>query len=62
MDEIMRELDTVYRMVSSLTVNGDNVDIVAAVRSKLRKIGSSLNEEITKQTEATASTDVASEV
>lgn len=62
MDEIVRELDTVYRMVSSLTVNGDNVDIVAAVRSKLRKIGSALNEEIMNQTKEQGSDDTVSEV
>lgn len=44
MEEIMKELDSTYRMVSSLTVSGDNVDLVAAVRSKLRKIASGLNE------------------
>lgn len=44
MEEIMKELDSIYRMVSSLTVNGDNVDIVAATRSKLRKVAASINE------------------
>jgi hypothetical protein len=44
MEEIMKELDATYRMVSNLTVSGDNVDLVAAVRSKLRKIASSINE------------------
>lgn len=38
MDEIMKELDTVYKTVSSIPVTGDAVDAMAVVRAKLRKI------------------------
>lgn len=38
MQEIKSELESVYKLISGLTVSGDNVDIVAAVRAKLRKI------------------------
>lgn len=38
MDEIMKELDTVYKTVSAIPVTGDAVDAMAVVRAKLRKI------------------------
>ena len=38
MDEIMKELDSVYKTVSSIPVTGDAVDAIAVVRAKLRKI------------------------
>lgn len=38
MQEIKSELESVYKLISGLTVSGDNVDIVAAVRAKLRKV------------------------
>lgn len=44
MDEIINELNSVYKMISSLVVSGDNVDLVAASRSKLRKIATSIQE------------------
>lgn len=37
MDEIMKELDAVFRLISSVPVTGESVDIMAAARSKLRK-------------------------
>lgn len=42
MDELIKEVDLTYKMLSSLLVNGDNVDIVAAAKSKLRKISAEL--------------------
>ena len=50
MDEIMKELDTVYKTVSSIPVTGDAVDAMAIVRAKLRKIYAELDkvkEEVT---------------
>ena len=38
MHEIKDELDAVYKMISAIPVMGDNVDTIAAARSKLRKI------------------------
>lgn len=38
MDEIMKELDAIYKTVSSIPVTGDAVDAMAVVRAKLRKI------------------------
>lgn len=42
MDELIGEVESVFRMISGLMVSGDNVDIVAASRSKLRKIHAEL--------------------
>ena len=50
MDEIMKELDSVYKTVSSIPVTGDAVDAMAVVRAKLRKIYAELEkakEEVT---------------
>ena len=50
MDEIMKELDVVYKTVSSIPVTGDAVDAMAVVRAKLRKIYAELDkakEEVT---------------
>lgn len=44
MDEIKMELESVFKMISGLTVSGDNVDIVAAARSKLRKVYAMIGE------------------
>lgn len=38
MHEIMEEIDTVYKMISTVPVTGDHIDTMAAARSKLRKI------------------------
>lgn len=38
MHELMEELDTVYKMISTVPVTGDHIDTLAAARSKLRKI------------------------
>ena len=50
LDEIMKELDSVYKTVSSIPVTGDAVDAMAVVRAKLRKIYAELDkakEEVT---------------
>lgn len=38
MDEMIKEVDAIYRMISTIAVSGDAVDAVAAVRAKLRKL------------------------
>lgn len=50
LDELMKELDSVYKTVSSIPVTGDAVDAMAVVRAKLRKIYAELDkakEEVT---------------
>ena len=37
MDEILKDLDSVFRLISSVPVSGDSVDIMATARNKLRK-------------------------
>lgn len=59
MEELKNELESAYKMISSLTVSGDSVDIVAVVRSKLRNVYAMIDElptveekpEETKETE-----------
>lgn len=38
MDEILKELESVYQTISSIPVTHDSVDAMAVARSKLRKI------------------------
>lgn len=42
MDEILKELDYVFRTISSIPVTGESVDKMAVARAKLRKIYASL--------------------
>lgn len=42
MDEILKELDYVFRTISSIPVTGDSIDKMAVARAKLRKIYASL--------------------
>jgi hypothetical protein len=37
-NDILKEIDTVFRLVSSIPVTGDSVDTVAVIRAKLRSI------------------------
>lgn len=41
-NKISNELKTVYQILSTLSVNGDAVDAMAAVRAKLRRVLSEL--------------------
>lgn len=43
MDELLRELDSVFKMISRIPVTGDNVDLMAASREKLRRIYATIN-------------------
>ena len=38
MNEILKELNSAFQIVSTIPVTGDSVDAMAAVRSKLRKV------------------------
>lgn len=42
MDEILKELDYVFRTISSIPVTEDSIDKMAVARAKLRKIYATL--------------------
>lgn len=44
MDELLKELAIAYRMISSIPVSGDAVDMMATARAKLRKVCSELEQ------------------
>ena len=43
MDEIMKEIDAVYQIISSIPVSGNSVDAMAVARTRLRKVYNELN-------------------
>lgn len=42
MDELLKELNSAYRMISSIPVTGDAIDLIAGARLKLRHVQSAL--------------------
>lgn len=38
MKDLMKDVDSAFRMISSIPVSGDAVDAVAAARAKLRSV------------------------
>lgn len=44
MEELVKELDIAYRMISNIPVSGDAVDMLALARAKLRKVAAELRE------------------
>lgn len=44
MDEILKDLESVYQIISNIPVTHDSVDAMAVARSKLRKIYAQLKE------------------
>jgi hypothetical protein len=52
MDELMKELDVAFRMISSIAVSGDAVDAMAVARSKIRKVCEELSKIETVEEEA----------
>ena len=44
MDELLKRLETAYRMISYIPVSGDAVDMMATARSNLRKVYAELKE------------------
>ena len=43
MEEILKDLDSAFRLISSIPVSGDSVDIMATARNKLRKVYAELS-------------------
>lgn len=43
MNETMKKLDEAFKLLSSIPVSGDAVDIMAAARNKLRQVYADLN-------------------
>lgn len=44
MEELIKELDSAYRMISSVPVTGDAIDLIAGARASLRKVFDALKE------------------
>ena len=44
MNETMKKLDEAFKLLSTISVSGDAVDVMAAVRVKLRKVYNDLAE------------------
>ena len=38
MEEILKDLDATFRLISSVSVSGDAVDMIAAAKNHLRKV------------------------
>lgn len=51
MNEMVQELEFAYRMISSIPVSGDAVDMMASARAKLRKVSAALKEAALKEQE-----------
>lgn len=49
MEQAKKEIDEAFAILSAVTVSGDAIDIVASVRSKLRKASKLLKDEIEEQ-------------
>lgn len=43
MDELIKDIESVFQLISSVPVSGESVDVMAAARNKLRKIHADLN-------------------
>ena len=43
MDDVLLELDSVFKIISSIPVTGDSVDNMSAARAKLRRIYAKLS-------------------
>lgn len=56
MEKLLKELDTAFGLISSVPVSGENVDVMAAARNKLRGVYAELKklskEVETKEAEA----------
>ena len=42
MENIIREVDAVFKLISAVPVSGESVDFIAAARAKLRNIHAEL--------------------
>lgn len=50
MKELLRELESAFRLISSVSVSGDAVDVMYTAKTKLRKVYAEL-EKMDTQTE-----------
>lgn len=60
MDELLKEIDGAFRLMSSVPVTGDAIDTIAAARAKLRHVFNELqrmDEEQSKDGEKSAPED-----
>lgn len=44
MNEILKELDSVFKMISTIPVSGDSVEVMAAAKNELRKVYAKVSE------------------
>jgi hypothetical protein len=49
MDKILNELNSVYTVISSIPVSGDQVDAIAYARTKLRQIHAELKKTVAER-------------
>lgn len=49
MDQILKNIDSAFRLMSSIPVSGDNVDIMSAARNNLRRAYAELEKMNTKK-------------
>ena len=52
MTEILKELDQAFRLLSFIPVSGDNVEIMAEAKARLRKINAQLQNMKVKDSDA----------
>lgn len=48
-DDILKEVNDIYGLVSSIPVQGDAVEVVAMIRVRLRKLNGELRERLEKE-------------
>ena len=44
MEKLLKDLDTVFNLISSIPVSGESVDVMAAARNKLRGLYARIKE------------------
>ena len=46
MDDIKKELNEALQMLGMITLSGDAVDVMAAAKSKIRRVAATLDKEV----------------
>ena len=46
MDDIKKELNDALQMLGMITLSGDAVDVLAAAKSKIRRVAATLDKEV----------------
>lgn len=46
MDDIKKELNDALQMLGMITLSGDAVDVMAAAKSKIRRVAATLDKEV----------------